>query len=314
MTKGSPAQFLELVKDRIDDLTGGVDAATASKNQSEIIGSDDSEFDDIQVTDSEMIDWLSEHDQAWEDCCDYFGVNDLETEVDSDAVYEWICDHDRLYEDFMNHFGITGCVESATNTSNMPSNSIMIDDDVDVIQAEDNTEWDPEDYAGGYTEWKLIDRKSVQDTDGFWTDYSLWYNEFDDEWVCMFGDTDIYYPENGYYDAGPFELEEEAREWFDNYESDDDIESSIDPQIDSSVSSSKITQEPGPGAWGKFLDKIEDATGFKVDSAYRRDYSQWIELIDPATGKLFEAEITKYFDGSYEFMMYNLEHVGEIVK
>lgn len=59
---------------------------------------------------------------------------------------------------------------------------------------------------------------------------------------------------------------------------------------------------------------MADATGFKVDSAYRRDYSQWIELIDPATGKLFEAEITKYFDGSYEFMMYNLEHVGEIVK
>lgn len=28
--------------------------------------------------------------------------------------------------------------------------------------------------------WTLIDTKSVKDSDGFWTDYTLWYNEDED--------------------------------------------------------------------------------------------------------------------------------------
>lgn len=76
---------------------------------------------------------------------------------------------------------------------------------------------DPEDYEGGYTEWKIVDSKQVRDFDDFLTDYTLWYNPFTEEYVCTFGDSDIYYPENADYDAGPFELEEEAREWFDSY-------------------------------------------------------------------------------------------------
>lgn len=75
----------------------------------------------------------------------------------------------------------------------------------------------PEDFSGGYTEWQLMDVKSVKDWDGFWTDYTLWYNEYTDRWVCIFGDRDIYYPENADYDA-EFENEDEARDWFDCYQ------------------------------------------------------------------------------------------------
>lgn len=80
----------------------------------------------------------------------------------------------------------------------------------------DGSYYDPEDYEGGYTEWNLVEKKDVVDSDGFWTEYTLWYNEFNDQWVCIFGDSDIYYPENSYYDA-EFEDEGEAREWFDSY-------------------------------------------------------------------------------------------------
>ena len=87
----------------------------------------------------------------------------------------------------------------------------------------------PEDFAGGYTEWQLVDVKSVKDWDDFWTDYTLWYNEYTDRWVCIFGDRDIYYPENTDYDA-EFEDESEAREWFDLYQGaeEDDIYSTSD--------------------------------------------------------------------------------------
>lgn len=81
--------------------------------------------------------------------------------------------------------------------------------------------------------WTLIDTKSVKDSDGFWTDYTLWYNEDEDLWVCVFGDRDLYTPEDGYYDA-EFDSEEEAREWFDDYEGfdDDDIEMSTSIESD----------------------------------------------------------------------------------
>lgn len=69
-------------------------------------------------------------------------------------------------------------------------------------------------------DWKRIDIKSVPDSDGFMTDYALYKYvgyEPEPEYVCVFGDTDIYRPEDGYYDWEG-ETEEEAREWFDNYE------------------------------------------------------------------------------------------------
>ena len=72
-----------------------------------------------------------------------------------------------------------------------------------------------------------IDSKSVQDSDGFWTDYTMYYDHKDTKFVFVFGDKDLYRPEDGEYD-----WEEEdgdaAREWFDNYDGiydDDDNES-----------------------------------------------------------------------------------------
>ena len=64
-------------------------------------------------------------------------------------------------------------------------------------------------------DWKLIDTKQVYDADGFLTDYS-WYEDSDGTNVMVFGDSDIYTPDDMYFDM-TFDSEEAAREWFDNY-------------------------------------------------------------------------------------------------
>ena len=78
------------------------------------------------------------------------------------------------------------------------------------------------------SEWE----KSVMDSDGFWTDYTMWHNLADDTWACFFGDSDIYTPENSDPDA-EFDTQEECQEWFDDYRGfeedewyEDDIEES----------------------------------------------------------------------------------------
>lgn len=105
------------------------------------------------------------------------------------------------------------------NNSNVEAEDIkaVMDARLEEDTLPDGSYYDPEDYEGGYTEWDLIEKKDVMDSDGFWTEYTLWHNEFNDQWVCIFGDSDIYYPENSDYDA-EFEDEDEAREWFDSYE------------------------------------------------------------------------------------------------
>ena len=73
---------------------------------------------------------------------------------------------------------------------------------------------EPEDNEISH-DWKLIDTKQVYDADGFLTDYS-WYENSDGTHVMVFGDSDIYTPDDEYFDM-TFDSEEAAREWFDNY-------------------------------------------------------------------------------------------------
>ena len=67
--------------------------------------------------------------------------------------------------------------------------------------------------------WEMVDTKSVRDSDGFMTDYTLYHNTVTDQWVCVFGDRDIYTPGEGYYDWEG-DSEEEAYEWFESYDTD----------------------------------------------------------------------------------------------
>ena len=64
--------------------------------------------------------------------------------------------------------------------------------------------------------WEFVSSKSVRDSDGFFTEYTLYYNPQEDRYVCIFGDSDLYDPTNTEPD---FECEEkwEAFEWFNDY-------------------------------------------------------------------------------------------------
>lgn len=76
--------------------------------------------------------------------------------------------------------------------------------------------WDEDD-----SEWIKLNRKPVLDSDGFYTDYTLYTNGH--EYICMFGDEDLYGPDPDYADFST-DSEEEAMEWFDSYEGFEDEE------------------------------------------------------------------------------------------
>lgn len=64
-------------------------------------------------------------------------------------------------------------------------------------------------------DYSYIASKSVLDSDGFSTDYT-WYKNADGTHVFVFGDSDIYHPEDGCFDH-VCDTEREAQEWFDDY-------------------------------------------------------------------------------------------------
>ena len=69
------------------------------------------------------------------------------------------------------------------------------------------------------SDWQLVKTKSVMDSDGFMTDYA-WYTDGTTH-IFMFGDTDLYEPDQDYADWET-ESEQEASEWFDSYTGFDD--------------------------------------------------------------------------------------------
>lgn len=82
--------------------------------------------------------------------------------------------------------------------------------------------------------WICLDIKHVRDTDGMPTDYALYTTKDEDKYICMFGDVDLYAPDEMYADA-EFDTEYEALEWFENYVGpgdEDDIYSSEETDAD----------------------------------------------------------------------------------
>lgn len=64
--------------------------------------------------------------------------------------------------------------------------------------------------------YEFLKRKEVYDSDGFTTDYVLYYDRNSGKYFTMFGDMDLYEPDIEYADAD-FGSYEEAKEWFDSY-------------------------------------------------------------------------------------------------
>lgn len=71
--------------------------------------------------------------------------------------------------------------------------------------------------------YERVKSKLVQDSDGFYTDYT-WYKDENGYNVFVFGDSDLYLPEDGEYDWET-ESDEQAEEWFDSYNGFEDEDS-----------------------------------------------------------------------------------------
>lgn len=79
--------------------------------------------------------------------------------------------------------------------------------------------------------WICLDIKHVRDSDGMLTDYALYTTEDEDKYICMFGDVDVYPPDEMYADA-EFDSEEEALEWFEDYTGPGDEDEDEDEDYD----------------------------------------------------------------------------------
>lgn len=79
-----------------------------------------------------------------------------------------------------------------------------------------------------------IDIKHVKDSDGFLTDYTWWYDAATDQHIFIFGDSEVYTPEDSSPDWET-DSEDTAQEWWDNYVGpyeDDDLDEGLFNKLD----------------------------------------------------------------------------------
>lgn len=76
--------------------------------------------------------------------------------------------------------------------------------------------------------YQYLESKQVLDSDGFYTDYTLYLNTDTGNYICMFGDNDVYEPDEDYADYVT-DSKSTAYEWFENYHGFEDDEDDEDP-------------------------------------------------------------------------------------
>ena len=107
-----------------------------------------------------MVDWLSDHDQAFKDICNHFNIdaND-EYSVDELSRYQlsdlldWISDHEQLYDDMKDHF-LYGVEESLNQLTEGVKRVARISFDIMYDPDSDEPNSQPGDIAYGF-EWEL---------------------------------------------------------------------------------------------------------------------------------------------------------------
>lgn len=121
------------------------------------------------------------------------------------------------------------------------------DSSLDVIKSEvisaidsylEDNDWDD------FSDWVELASKSVEDSNGFLTDYTLYTNG--ETYVCIFGDKELYTPDT---DDADFETESEkvAWDWYNSYtgfaDDEDDTLENINNTFDESASTGSLVTE-----------------------------------------------------------------------
>lgn len=119
------------------------------------------------------------------------------------------------------------------------------------------------------SDWKELASKSVEDSDGFYTDYTLYTDG--QTYICMFGDKNLYEPDASYADYET-ESEQDAWDWFNSYTGFADEEGAYDVYSSSDIKASmgRYDEYYGQTAAATYGDLIADRLKGKSVSK-RRD-------------------------------------------
>lgn len=118
-------------------------------------------------------------------------------------------------------------------------------------------------------EFEYIKSKVVNDTDGFLDDYTMYKRLSDGKYIMIFGDKEMYAPEDTEPDA-EFDTQREADEWFSSYGEDE----SIDPEdlgLIDNISFDDVTKESKElkeSSRSEMIDWIEDNWNTRENSDY----------------------------------------------
>ena len=135
-----------------------------------------------------------------------------------------------------------------------------------------------------------IDIKHVKDSDGFLTDYTWWYDAATDQHIFIFGDSEVYTPEDSSPDWET-DSEDTAQEWWDNYVGpyeDDDLDEGLFNKLD--AIESKVLGRNGVDALDEMseeqLDKEIRAAKSLVKQAQDRNdeksektFTDWLNVL-----------------------------------
>lgn len=84
------------------------------------------------------------------------------------------------------------------------------------------------DLDDDFERYTYVKSKDVNDSDGFRTEYTMYYDEVEDRYVFVFGDSDLYNPNDDYEEFDyECDTEQEANEWFDDYKGFEDLDENL---------------------------------------------------------------------------------------
>lgn len=99
-------------------------------------------------------------------------------------------------------------------------------DEVEILEPVERPK--TESFDDDFEQYTYVKSKDVNDADGYLTEYTMYYDEVEDRYVFVFGDSDIYNPNDGYEEFDyECDTEREADEWFDNYEGFADLDEGL---------------------------------------------------------------------------------------
>ena len=88
---------------------------TETEEKVEVEDGIEESLNEATVSPNSILDWLSDHEQAWKDFTMYFAGTDL-SQLSTGEIVDWISEHDESYSDYERYFNINESLSEATVT------------------------------------------------------------------------------------------------------------------------------------------------------------------------------------------------------